>query len=169
MRVSNSAQATYFPEANRGADEGANAFVEQLTDEEKKMVQELKARDTEVRAHERAHAHAGGNMAGAPNYQFQTGPDGQRYAVGGDVAIQMPSSKDPATRVQEARQVRAAATAPSRPSSQDLKVAAAASKIESEALAELQEEKRLSVCENCGQVHGLDKIKVEVASEASRV
>lgn len=151
-----------------------------LSEEDQKTVDQLKARDREVRAHERAHASAGGHMAGAPNYQFQAGPDGQRYAVGGDVSIQMPSSKDPAVRAQEARQVRAAATAPSSPSSQDLKVAAAASKIEMEALAEMREEKTekstatseepsLKVCENCGSVHGLEKIQIEAQQQSSSV
>ena len=58
----------------------------------------------------------------------------------GDVQIQMPTAKDPAVRAQEARQVRAAATAPSEPSGQDLKVAAQASKVEMEAMAEMKEQ-----------------------------
>lgn len=135
-----------------------------LTDEEKKTVEKLKARDTEVRAHERAHAGAGGHLAGAPHYSFQTGPDGQRYAVEGDVAIQMPSSKDPAVRLREARQVKSAATAPARPSSQDMKVASEAARVEAEALAELRDqEPALRMCQSCGGIHGLERIQVEAS------
>ncbi len=177
MRVSSGSSHIHLPaerqanvqKAEAKSDEKKHAFQNTLTEDEKKKVQELKKRDTEVRAHERAHAAAGGHMAGSPNYQFATGPDGQRYAVGGDVAIQMPSAKDPAVRAQEARQVRAAATAPSQPSGQDLKVAAQASKVEMEAMAEMREQDgvKLKVCENCGSVHGLEKIQVEMAGKES--
>ena len=76
---------------------------------------------------------------------------------------------DAAARAQEARQVRAAATAPSQPSGQDLKVAAQASKVEMEAMAEMREQDgmKLKVCENCGSVHGLEKIQVEMAGKES--
>ena len=178
MRISSRPIIQERPQAAQQLDpsqsEGQKADKEpfKLSEEDQKTVDKLKARDREVRAHERAHAAAGGHMAGAPNYQFQAGPDGQRYAVGGDVSIRMPSSEDPAVRAQEARQVQAAATAPSSPSAQDLKVAAAANKIEMEALAEMREEKAeevseasaeptFKVCESCGSVHGLEKIQVE--------
>lgn len=166
MRISNS---FHIPERQpvEPSPEAASGFDQQLSEEDQKRVTELKKRDIEVRAHERAHAAAGGHMAGAPNYQFETGPDGQKYAVSGDVAIRMPNSEDPAVRVQEARQVRAAVAAPSRPSSQDMKIAAEATKIEMEALAELREEQTLKACENCGAVHGLDRIAME-AAEATR-
>jgi hypothetical protein len=48
---------------------------------------ELARRDREVRAHEQAHAAVGGSYAGAPSYTYSRGPDGQRYAVGGEVSI----------------------------------------------------------------------------------
>lgn len=165
MRISNS---FHIPERELPTKPAAETEKPdlQLSEDDKKQVEKLKKRDTEVRAHERAHAAAGGHMAGAPNYQFETGPDGQRYAVSGDVPIKMPSAEDPATRAQEARQVRAAATAPSRPSSQDMKVAAEATKIEMEALAEMREEQNLKVCENCGSVHGLDRVTMEAAQGA---
>ena len=42
----------------------------------------LKATDTEVKAHENAHkAAAGGLRTSAPNYEYETGPDGKKYAV----------------------------------------------------------------------------------------
>lgn len=163
MKVSGQASAPTFVERSTPAAENR---LQTLSDEDKKAVEKLKARDTEVRAHERAHAAAGGHMAGAPHYSFETGPDGQRYAVEGDVSIQMPTSKDPAVRLQEARQVKAAATAPARPSSQDMQVAAEAAKVEMEALAELRQESALKMCQSCGGIHGLERIQVEAASRS---
>ena len=52
-----------------------------------KLVRELQQSDAEVRRHEAAHAAAGGEFAGAPTFTYQTGPDGKRYAVGGEVSI----------------------------------------------------------------------------------
>ncbi|MGQ8366488.1 putative metalloprotease CJM1_0395 family protein [Glaciecola sp. 1036] len=110
---------------------------EQLTDEEQKQVTDLKRRDTEVRAHEQAHASVGGQYAGAPSYEFQTGPDGKKYAVGGEVSIDVSEAKDAQATIQKMQIVRRAAMAPAEPSSQDFKVAAEATQKEQAARAEL--------------------------------
>ena len=60
---------------------------EGLTDEERAKVKEMKAREREVRAHEQAHSRAGGQHSGAPSYGYEKGPDGKRYAVSGEVSI----------------------------------------------------------------------------------
>lgn len=110
----------------------------ELSEEEADQVRELKARDQEVRRHEQAHAAAGGAHAGAPSYQYQKGPDGQRYAVGGEVPIDVsPVAGDPGATVQKMRQVKAAANAPAQPSGQDRAVAATADAISQQAQAEL--------------------------------
>ncbi|MEJ8473173.1 putative metalloprotease CJM1_0395 family protein [Roseibium algae] len=96
---------------------------EGLSKEEKKQVDDLKQRDREVRAHEQAHARAGGAHAGAPSYTFQQGPDGQRYAIGGEVSIDTSSERTPEATIRKMQIVMRAATAPAEPSSQDLKVA----------------------------------------------
>lgn len=99
----------------------------ELSAAEKKEVQQLQARDAEVRAHEQAHAAAGGSHAGSPNYEFQTGPDGKRYAVGGSVSIDTGEvAGDAEASIQKLEQVARAATAPAEPSGQDRKVAAQA-------------------------------------------
>ena len=91
-------------------------------------IQKLKARDLEVRQHEAAHAAVGGAYAGAPTYDYQTGPDGKRYAVGGEVQISTSKvSGDPQKTLEKAQQIRAAALAPAEPSAQDRRVAAMAS------------------------------------------
>jgi hypothetical protein len=65
-----------------------------LSEGERKQLKELKSRDTEVRNHENAHQSAGGQFAGSPSYTYQAGPDGRRYAIGGEVSIDV-SEMDP--------------------------------------------------------------------------
>ncbi len=122
---------------------------------EQQQISELAARDREVRNHERAHAAVGGQYAGAPRYQFERGPDGINYAVGGEVSISTGGvSGDPQATIEKAQIIRRAALAPSEPSSQDRKVAAEATQMEAEArveLANLQREERLAEQERSEQ------------------
>lgn len=109
-------------------EEGASpAGAQDLTEEEKKQVEELKRRDREVKAHEQAHMAAAAGLAGAPSYEYQSGPDGKRYAVGGEVGLRTSGSSDPEKALREAEIVKRAATAPADPSSTDRAVAAKAS------------------------------------------
>lgn len=114
----------------------------ELTEEEKQQVAELKQTDARVRAHERAHAAVGGQYAGAPSYDYVRGPDGQMYAVSGEVAIDISPESDPEATLQKATQVAAAALAPADPSGADRAVAAAAAQLRLQALAEMRAEKR---------------------------
>jgi len=116
----------------------------ELTDEEKKQVQELKRRDQEVRRHEQAHkAAAGPHATGGPTYEYQRGPDGRNYAIGGEVQIDLSEVEgDPQATIQKARAVRRAALAPKDPSAQDRQVAAEASKLEAKARQELNKERK---------------------------
>ncbi len=118
----------------------------QLTDEEQQQVKELKQRDAEVRRHESAHmAAAGSNAAGGPTFEYTTGPDGKRYAVGGEVQIDTSAvDGDPQATIQKMQQIRRAALAPASPSGQDRAVAAQAAATERGARAELAEERRAS-------------------------
>lgn len=100
---------------------------EELSPKERHIVSKLQARDQEVRAHEAAHISAAGGLAkGGANYTFQTGPDGKRYAIGGEVKISSPRSSDPAQQAANAEKMLAAALAPAKPSSQDQAVASRA-------------------------------------------
>lgn len=106
--------------------------------EEQRQIQELKKTDREVKAHEAAHANVGGQYAGAPSYEYVTGPDGRRYAVAGSVPIDTSKvAGDPQATIEKMRQVQRAALAPADPSSQDLKVAAMAAQIANQASIEL--------------------------------
>jgi len=112
-----------------------------LNEAEEKQVQDLKERDREVRAHEQAHARVGGAYASAPSYTFQQGPDGKRYAIGGEVQIDTAKERTPEATIRKMQIVIRAATAPAEPSSQDLKVAQQARSQLSEAQAELRTQK----------------------------
>jgi hypothetical protein len=112
-----------------------------LTAEQQAQVQELKKRDQEVRQHEAAHAATGGQYAGAPSYTYTSGPDGKRYATGGEVSIDAsPVAGDPAATIQKLRTVIAAALAPASPSGQDRAVAAQAQAALAQAQVELSKE-----------------------------
>jgi len=105
-------------------------------------VAELRATDREVRAHEQAHKAAGGRYAGGASFDFAVGPDGHRYAVGGEVPIDASAVPgDPEATIRKMAVVVAAALAPARPSAQDRAVAAQAAQTALSARAELAAER----------------------------
>ncbi|MEL7154829.1 MAG: putative metalloprotease CJM1_0395 family protein, partial [Pseudomonadota bacterium] len=123
--------------ATSGANEPATEGADGLTDAEREQVERLKARDAEVRRHEQAHAAVGGQYASAPSYTFQQGPDGRRYAVGGEVQIDVaPVAGDPEATIEKMGVVKAAALAPAEPSAADRRVAALADAQRLQAVAE---------------------------------
>ncbi|MFW5750479.1 MAG: putative metalloprotease CJM1_0395 family protein [Planctomycetota bacterium] len=98
-----------------------------LSPPELRQVRELQRRDAEVRAHEQAHLSAAGSHArGGAQMNFQRGPDGRSYAVGGEVSIDAGAEPDPHRTQTKMRQVRRAALAPAEPSAQDRRIAAKA-------------------------------------------
>lgn len=115
---------------------------DELTPEQKQELAELKNRDTEVKAHEQAHrAAAAGISASAPSYDYETGPDGKKYAVGGEVNISFVEGGDPKENISNAQVMKAAALAPANPSAQDRSVARHADSIISQNKEELIKEK----------------------------
>lgn len=142
---SKSAQASQEEQAA-----GTNEKV--LTEEEQKQVEELKARDMEVKTHEQAHIAAGGSyVRGAASYDYQTGPDGKKYAVGGEVSIDTSAVEgDPQATINKAQVIIKAALAPAEPSGQDKAVAAQARQMMASARKELMSEKINSNSENTG-------------------
>lgn len=128
------------PEKNSNSDK-------QLTEEEQKQIEELKSRDREVKTHEQAHIAAGGSyVLGGASYDYQTGPDGKQYAVGGSVNIDTsPVEGNPEATITKAQVVIKAALAPAEPSGQDQKVASAARQMMSEARKELTYQKNTEI------------------------
>ena len=94
---------------------------------DERVISQLQQRDKEVRTHELAHATAGGTATGTPSYTFEVGPDGKKYAVGGEVAVDLSSiAGNPQATIVKMQKVHAAALAPASPSTQDTRVAASA-------------------------------------------
>ncbi|SFD21625.1 putative metalloprotease CJM1_0395 family protein [Pseudoalteromonas denitrificans] len=115
--------------------------TKQVEQKELEQLKQLKSRDTEVRNHEHAHAAVGGQYAGSPSYEYQRGPDGSNYAVGGEVSIDVSVvSGDPQATINKMQQVQAAALAPAEPSSADRAIAADAAQKLATAQTELTKE-----------------------------
>lgn len=100
---------------------------EALSEAELHEVKQLERIDQETRAHEKAHQITGGPYAGSPSYEYQREPDGEQYAVAGEVPIDYGEVKgDPQATIEKMQQVIAAALAPTEPSTKDHQVAAQA-------------------------------------------
>ncbi len=82
-----------------------------------------------------------GVVMGGANYQYEHGPDGKMYAVGGEVKIDTSKENTPQATISKMQKVKRAALAPAQPSAQDRSVAAKADRIEAEARIELQEQR----------------------------
>lgn len=102
-----------------------------LTNAQRAQVASLSATDRKVRAHEQAHLTvAGPSATGGPTYTFAKGPDGNLYAVGGEVSLNVsPDPSDPKKTLDKARIIEAAADAPVDPSAQDRAVAGMAAQM----------------------------------------
>lgn len=118
-----------------------NQAKEELTTQEKQELAKLKITDAEVKRHENAHkAMAAGLQTSGPNYEYETGPDGKKYAVAGDVNISYQKSSDPEVNLKNAQKLKAAALAPADPSAQDRSVARKADMEIAKAKQEILEE-----------------------------
>jgi hypothetical protein len=106
-----------------------------------RALESLRHRDQEVRLHEQAHLLVAGPYAkGGPSYTYQTGPDGLRYAIGGEVPIDLSAVPgNPQATLQKALTIRRAALAPNDPSEADQAVAAQATAMAAQAQQELLE------------------------------
>ena len=112
------------------------------TSAESRELEKLKQRDREVRAHELAHLAAAGQYAqGGAKFEYQRGPDGQRYAVGGEVSIDTSAIPgDPEATIRKLQAVQRAALAPAEPSGQDRSVAAQAASSIAQARIEVEQQ-----------------------------
>ncbi|MEL4430715.1 putative metalloprotease CJM1_0395 family protein [Shewanella mangrovisoli] len=128
------------------AKEQVKQAQEKAIEQQKAQVDALKSRDTEVKAHEHAHASVGGQYAQSPSFKYEKGADGQRYATDGEVQIDVSIVPgDPLATINKMKQVYAAAMAPVDPSSADIRVAAEALQKMNEAKAKLAEERQQQI------------------------
>ncbi len=122
--------------------------IGELSLEEQRIVTELQAADTNVRAHEAAHMAAGGGLTSPASYTYERGPDNKMYAVAGEVGISTSEGNTPQESLNKAQTIRRAALAPADPSPQDLKVAAQAASMEMSARAQIMQEKMAQNSQN---------------------
>ncbi|CUS41849.1 SrpA-related protein [hydrothermal vent metagenome] len=125
--------------------EASSDSSSQTSADEAKLAElnQLRQRDLEVRSHEQAHASVGGELAGSASFTFEQGPDGARYAVAGEVSIDVSQvSGNPEATLAKMQQVRRAALAPAEPSAQDRRVAAMATQRMAEARSELVQQQQ---------------------------
>jgi len=141
--------------------------TEELSQEDVATLTELKARDVEVRAHEQAHlSAAGGYATGGASFSYQKGPDGQSYAVGGEVGIDLSQESAPSATIQKMQTIKRAALAPASPSSTDRQVAAQAEVKEAQARQEiLQEQQEQLLHAKEGTVTSTEPSKTEHTSK----
>lgn len=134
-------------EENKASSDGSGN--QQLSQQDKQQITELDKRDKEVRAHEAAHRSAGGGLTQPASFSYQTGPDGRRYAVGGEVRIDTSAvPHDPQATLLKANRIHAAALAPVQPSSQDHHVAAQAAAMANQARIEMAQQQQKNVTSN---------------------
>ncbi|MFT5452738.1 MAG: hypothetical protein ACI9N9_002233 [Enterobacterales bacterium] len=145
--TSTSTKESTAPAESQQTDEQKKQATSQATEQrreqeqtrsDQKITRNLVATDRRVRAHEQAHASVGGTLAGAPSFTFTTGPNGVRYAVGGEVSIDTSGVPgNPQATLRKAEQVARAALAPADPSATDQRVAASAQGLASKARFEI--------------------------------
>jgi hypothetical protein len=139
----------------------------ELSEGEKEAVEKLEDRDQEVKSHEQAHQIAGGNLVRGKNFSYTTGPDGKRYAIGGEVQIDISEvPNDPEATIQKMQQVKRAALAPSDPSMQDRAVAARAAQIEAKARSELRKQEQQA--EKSGSENSLVDAAINAYQESDK-
>lgn len=150
-RVSDGDSVTLSPEAQTLSQNGTAKKTEEgngspstspagssLSSEELKQLRQLKSRDSEVRSHEQAHLSAAGQYAaGSASFTYQLGPDGTRYAIGGEVPIDISKASRPEATIEKMQTIRRAALAPADPSPADRQIAAQASAAEAQARQEV--------------------------------
>lgn len=124
-------------------DKAAAAQDEAINREQQRIVNELAARDREVRAHEAAHIFVGRQyVVSGPSYTYQQGPNGRNYAIGGEVQLDVSAEAEPRSTLSKAETVRRAALAPVEPSAQDRLVASRATQLAAQARVAIAAEQR---------------------------
>lgn len=166
-QTANPAEAAQSTQAEREDQSSTQAQARQRAEDQAQKAQletirDLARRDREVRNHEQAHQTIGGQYAGAMKLDYTTGPDGRRYAVSGEVPIDLsPVPGNPEATRAKAQQVRQAALAPAEPSNQDRAVAAQATQIALQAQIELRQQERSQSADSDNEVEESRAIEQE--------
>lgn len=124
--VANGASRSEYREALEASDNKANSNNSgaktsgELSATEKADISRLQARDSAVKQEEKAHAAAAGPYGSAPQYEYQIGPDGKAYAIGGHVDVGVSLSGSAEDKERALATLQNAALAPNAPSGADM-------------------------------------------------
>ncbi|MDN5089266.1 putative metalloprotease CJM1_0395 family protein [Aliarcobacter butzleri] len=91
-----------------------------------RVLNKFKNKDNEVKTHEQTHA-SGTTTTSAINYNYQVGPDGKLYAIGGSVRFDTSIPKDPQSAKVKMDQLQSASSSVSSLSGADASIAQTAS------------------------------------------
>ena len=117
----------------------------ELSAEELQELRAMERRDQQVRTRDMAFIAAAGGAAGSYSVQYETGPDGRRYAVGADVKLDTSEGATPEQTLAKARALRAATMSARGDSTTDASAASKATRMEAEARAEIERERAAEV------------------------
>lgn len=122
---------------------------------EQKVIDELKRRDKEVRAHEAVHGSDPRLVKiGAAQFDYTIGPDGKAYATGGRVTLSTGNSRTPEEALSKAEALKKAAMAPGEPSSKDFQALNSAAAMEFEARHRIYSDKNQKDEKNSSHLKG---------------
>ncbi|MEA2050493.1 MAG: putative metalloprotease CJM1_0395 family protein [Campylobacterota bacterium] len=100
-----------------------NSTIDNNYDEEdfKRVLEKFKKSDAQVRTHEQTHATIG--VTTTPiSYNYQEGPDGKMYAVGGSVRLDTSIPQDTEAAIEKLDQISKASIGVENPSSADMAI-----------------------------------------------
>jgi hypothetical protein len=131
---------------------------------EQQKLADLRQRDQSVRQHEKTHQSMGGeHVRGGITYEYEVGPDGKKYAVGGEVHIDAKSVSGNARETyRKMETIKRAALAPNDPSPQDIRAAMEATRRAAAAekkMNESEDDKPAYRKEESAATHQLDEYK----------
>ena len=122
----------------QAAVDGSLPGQDELSADELQTLRELERRDLQVRTQDMAFIAAAGGAAGSYSLQYETGPDGRRYATGADIKLDTSEGATPEQTLAKARALRSAAMGGRSSSSTHATAAAKAVRMETEARAEIE-------------------------------
>jgi hypothetical protein len=122
-----------------------------------RKIDDLKRQERDIHAHEEAHYRSSGGKAFTPQYVYEVGPDGNKYAVKGTTKIILEEGKTSEETIKNARTARTAAMAPANPSDQDRKVILETVRMEQKARKKILESKKRQTKESSDNVSRINE------------
>jgi len=167
---SSSGSETTAPAKTAAPEKGTRYTASTLTPEQQRQVATLQQIERNVVAHEQAHMAAGHEViTSGPNYTYTYGPDGKRYATGGEVGIDTSPERTPEANIDKGILIQAAALAPKDPSPQDYQVAAIGGRLETQGRSDLSQQQQVAQQEQAEAAKAQQAAQTESSTASSAV